>query len=101
MGFLKGKVTLSQSESTHQFSSPEYYRLFTNNNNNNNKFSQRGGGGESMALQDSPPIKFWRTFNRNPLVSPISRIECRHKSDKFMERCNEDFKSSLHFTKDI
>ena len=54
-----------------------------------------------MAFQDSPPIKFWRTFNRNPLISPKSRIECRHKSDKFMERCNEDFKSGLHFTKDL
>ena len=28
--FLKEKVTMSQSEGTHQFLSPEYHRLFTN-----------------------------------------------------------------------
>ena len=94
--FLKGKVTLSQSEGTHQFLSPE--TILT-----------KGGGGKrhsrtplAMPLQviSQYPIKFWRTFNRNPLISPTSRIECRHKSDKFMEQCDEDFKSGLHFTKE-
>ena len=71
--------------------------------------SHKGGGGKrhsrtplAMPLQviSQYPIKFWRTFNRNPLISPTSRIECRHKSDKFMEQCDEDFKSGLHFTKE-
>ena len=35
--FLKGKVTLSQSEGTHQFLSPEYHRLFTNKKKNKKK----------------------------------------------------------------
>ena len=35
--FLKGKVTMSQSEGTHQFLSPEYHRLFTNKKKNKTK----------------------------------------------------------------
>ena len=46
--FLKGKVTMSQSEGTHQFLSPEYHRLFTNKKNNKTKkqknHSDKGGG---------------------------------------------------------
>ena len=113
--FLKGKVTLSQSEGTHQFLSPEYHRFFTNKKNTKTKtktiLTKGGGEGGEHGHSRTPlamplrvisqyPIKFWRTFNRNPLISPTSRIECRHKSDKFMERCDEDFKSGLHFTKE-
>ena len=49
--FLKGKVTLSQSEGTHQFLSPEYHRLFTNKKKNH---SDKGGGGESMGTPGLP-----------------------------------------------
>ena len=48
--FLKGKVTMSQSEGTHQFLSPEYHRLFTNKkktktkNKKNKNHSDKGGG---------------------------------------------------------
>ena len=35
--FLKEKVTMSQSEGTHQFLSPEYHRLFTNKKKNKKK----------------------------------------------------------------
>ena len=61
--FLKGKVTLSQSEGTHQFLSPEYHRLFTNKKKKQNKtktkqknHSDKGGGerGESMGTQGLP-----------------------------------------------
>ena len=60
--FLKEKVTLSQSEGTHQFLSPEYHRLFTNkkkkqkkNKNKKKKpFWQRGGRGESMGTPGLP-----------------------------------------------
>ena len=62
--FLKGKVTMSQSEGTHQFLSPEYHRLFTNkkktktkNKKNKNHSDKRGGGwgrGESMGTPGLP-----------------------------------------------
>ena len=62
--FLKGKVTMSQSEGTHQFLSPEYHRLFTNKkktkkqkkNKKQKNHSDKGGGGggRAWALQDSP-----------------------------------------------
>ena len=56
--FLKGKVTLSQSEGTHQFLSPEYHRFFTNKKKQKQKqkpFSQRGGErGESMGTPGLP-----------------------------------------------
>ena len=49
--FLKEKVTMSQSEGTHQFLSPEYHRLFTNKKKNKKKkqkktknHSDKGGG---------------------------------------------------------
>ena len=47
--FLKGKVTLSQSEGTHQFLSPE--TILT-----------KGGGGEE-ALQDSPSYALASNFS--------------------------------------
>ena len=46
--FLKGKVTLSQSEGTHQFLSPEYHRFFTNKKKTKTKTKTiltKGGGG--------------------------------------------------------
>ena len=57
--FLKGKVTLSQSEGTHQFLSPEYHRFFTNKKKKQKQkqkpSSQRGGGrGESMGTPGLP-----------------------------------------------
>ena len=57
--FLKGKVTLSQSEGTHQFLSPEYHRFFTNkkkNKNKNKNHPHKGGGGrgESMGTPGLP-----------------------------------------------
>ena len=66
--FLKGKVTLSQSEGTHQFLSPEYHRFFTNKKNQKQKqkpFSQRGGGGggRAWALQDSPSYALASNFS--------------------------------------
>ena len=45
--FLKGKVTLSQSEGTHQFLSPEYHRFFTNKKKTKTKTKTiltKGGG---------------------------------------------------------
>ena len=58
--FLKGKVTMSQSEGTHQFLSPEYHRLFTNKKKNKKKqktILTKGGGwgrGESMGTPGLP-----------------------------------------------
>ena len=60
--FLKEKVTMSQSEGTHQFLSPEYHRLFTNKKKQKKQkqkkpFWQRGGGwgrGESMGTPGLP-----------------------------------------------
>ena len=62
--FLKGKVTMSQSEGTHQFLSPEYHRLFTNKkktkqkNKKKKNHSDKGGGGwgrgESMGTPGLP-----------------------------------------------
>ena len=61
--FLKEKVTLSQSEGTHQFLSPEYHRLFTNKKKTKTKtkktkknHSDKGGGGrgESMGTPGLP-----------------------------------------------
>ena len=68
--FLKGKVTMSQSEGTHQFLSPEYHRLFTNkkkNKKNKNKKKQKtiltkgGGVGEGGEHGHS----------RTPLAMPL------------------------------
>ena len=58
--FLKGKVTLSQSEGTHQFLSPEYHRLFTNKKKPNKKknHSDQGEGGE-------------HGHSRTPLAMPL------------------------------
>ena len=68
--FLKGKVTMSQSEGTHQFLSPEYHRLFTNKKKTKQKnkkpFWQRGGGGgggRAWALQDSPSYALVSNFS--------------------------------------
>ena len=68
--FLKGKVTMIQSEGTHQFLSPEYHRLFTNKKKTNKKqtkpFWQRGGGGgggRAWALQDSPSYALVSNFS--------------------------------------
>ena len=68
--FLKEKVTLSQSEGTHQFLSPEYHRLFTNKKKNKNKkqknHSDKGGGeggGRAWALQDSPSYALMSNFS--------------------------------------
>ena len=52
--FLKEKVTLSQSEGTHQFLSPEYHRLFTNKKKNKKKTILTKGGGESMGTPGLP-----------------------------------------------
>ena len=61
--FLKGKVTMSQSEGTHQFLSPEYHRLFTNKKKtkktkkNKKTILTKGGGwgrGESMGTPGLP-----------------------------------------------
>ena len=57
--FLKGKVTLSQSEGTHQFLSPEYHRFFTNKKKTKTKtktiLTKGGGGrGESMGTPGLP-----------------------------------------------
>ena len=60
--FLKGKVTLSQSEGTHQFLSPEYNRLFTNKKkkqkqktkNKKTILTKGGGRGESMGTPGLP-----------------------------------------------
>ena len=63
--FLKEKVTLSQSEGTHQFLSPEYHRLFTNKKKNKNKkqknHSDKGGGREGGEHGHS----------RTPLAMPL------------------------------
>ena len=57
--FLKEKVTLSQSEGTHQFLSPEYHRLFTNKKKNKKKtILTKGGGGE-------------HGHSRTPLAMPL------------------------------
>ena len=72
--FLKGKVTMSQSEGTHQFLSPEYHRLFTNKKKNKNKKQKKtknhsdkggggGGGGRAWALQDSPSYALVSNFS--------------------------------------
>ena len=71
--FLKGKVTMSQSEGTHQFLSPEYHRLFTNkkktktknkkNKNHSDKRGGGGGGGRAWALQDSPSYALVSNFS--------------------------------------
>ena len=66
--FLKGKVTLSQSEGTHQFLSPEYHRFFTNKKKKQKQkqkpSSQRGGGGgRAWALQDSPSYALASNFS--------------------------------------
>ena len=72
--FLKGKVTMSQSEGTHQFLSPEYHRLFTNKkktktkNKKNKNHSDKGGGGgggggRAWALQDSPSYALVSNFS--------------------------------------
>lgn len=63
--FLKGKVTLSQSEGTHQFLSPEYHRFFTNKNKNKNHSHKGGGGGggRAWALQDSPSYALASNFS--------------------------------------
>ena len=57
--FLKGKVTLSQSEGTHQILSPEYRRFFTNKKKTKTKtktiLTKGGGGrGESMGTPGLP-----------------------------------------------
>ena len=57
--FLKGKVTLSQSEGTHQFLSPEYRRFFNNKKKTKTKtktiLTKGGGGrGESMGTPGLP-----------------------------------------------
>ena len=54
--FLKGKVTLSQSEGTHQFLSPEYHRFFTNKKKTKTKtiLTKGGGRGESMGTPGLP-----------------------------------------------
>ena len=92
--FLKGKVTLSQSEGTHQFLSPEYHRFFTNKKKTKTKtktiLTKGGGEGGEHGHSRTPlamplrvisqyPIKFWRTFNRNPLISPTSRLNADTK----------------------
>ena len=71
--FLKGKVTMSQSEGTHQFLSPEYHRLFTNKKktkqknkktkNHSDKGGGGGGGGRAWALQDSPSYALVSNFS--------------------------------------
>ena len=72
--FLKEKVTMSQSEGTHQFLSPEYHRLFTNKKKNKNKKQKKtknhsdkggggGGGGRAWALQDSPSYALVSNFS--------------------------------------
>ena len=72
--FLKGKVTMSQSEGTHQFLSPEYHRLFTNKKKNKKKKQKKtknhsdkggggGGGGRAWALQDSPSYALVSNFS--------------------------------------
>ena len=66
--FLKGKVTLSQSEGTHQFLSPEYHRFFTNKKKTKTKtktiLTKGGGeGGRAWALQDSPSYALASNFS--------------------------------------
>lgn len=65
--FLKGKVTMSQSEGTHQFLSPEYHRLFTNKKKNKKTILTKGGGGggggRAWALQDSPSYALVSNFS--------------------------------------
>ena len=65
--FLKGKVTLSQSEGTHQFLSPEYRRFFTNKKKTKTKtktiLTKGGGGGRAWALQDSPSYALASNFS--------------------------------------
>ena len=68
--FLKGKVTMIQSEGTHQFLSPEYHRLFTNKKKNKQKTNKTiltkgggGGGGRAWALQDSPSYALVSNFS--------------------------------------
>ena len=66
--FLKGKVTLSQSEGTHQFLSPEYHRFFTNKKKTKTKTKTiltkgGGGGGRAWALQDSPSYALASNFS--------------------------------------
>ena len=71
--FLKGKVTMSQSEGTHQFLSPEYHRLFTNKKKTKQKNKKKqktiltkgggGGGGRAWALQDSPSYALVSNFS--------------------------------------
>ena len=65
--FLKGKVTMSQSEGTHQFLSPQYHRLFTNKKKTKKKTKQKknhsdkGGGGKGREHGHS----------RTPLAMPL------------------------------
>ena len=66
--FLKGKVTMSQSEGTHQFLSPEYHRLFTNKKKTKQKNKKKktiltkgGGVGEGGEHGHS----------RTPLAMPL------------------------------
>ena len=69
--FLKGKVTLSQSEGTHQFLSPEYHRFFTNKKKTKTKTKTKtiltkgggGGGGRAWALQDTPSYALASNFS--------------------------------------
>ena len=66
--FFKGKVTLSQSEGTHQFLSPEYHRFFTNKKKTKTKTKTiltkgGGGGGRAWALQDSPSYALASNFS--------------------------------------
>ena len=66
--FLKGKVTLSQSEGTHQFLSPEYHRFFTNKKKTKTKTKTiltkgGGGGGRAWALQDTPSYALVSNFS--------------------------------------
>ena len=71
--FLKEKVTMSQSEGTHQFLSPEYHRLFTNKKKTKKTKTKKtiltkgggggGGGGRAWALQDSPSYALVSNFS--------------------------------------
>ena len=70
--FLKGKVTLSQSEGTHQFLSPEYHRFFTNKKKTKTKTKTiltkgGGGGGRAWAVSRTPLAMPLRVISQYPI----------------------------------
>ena len=69
--FLKGKVTMSQSEGTHQFLSPEYHRLFTNKKKTKKQKKKKKNKKQKKQYDKGGGAGGEHGHSRTPLAMPL------------------------------